>query len=177
MKNSLKNFLSDSIQIILIGGALFLVTNIFLGQLLQVTGNSMEPTLMDTEQIIGEKISLNFTTPKRKEIVIFKHPNKNILLIKRIIGLPGETIEISQGNVIINGKILEESYTQKPTSGGDEIKEDVEYKIPEDSYFLLGDNRTESLDGRKWGFIKLERITARALLVYYPIENFRIIRN
>jgi len=178
MKTALKSFFTDSIQLIILGAVLYVITNIFLGQLLVVTGDSMYPTLEDEEQIIGERISLNFEEPKRGEIVIFKHPTVNILLIKRIIGLPGETVKISNGKVYINNKILEEPYLKNQnTKPGEYVKENTEYEIAENSYFLLGDNRGESADGRKWGFLPRESITASALLVYSPVKNFRIIRN
>jgi len=178
MKTALKSFFTDSIQLIILGAVLYVITNIFLGQLLVVTGDSMYPTLEDEEQIIGERISLNFEEPKRGEIVIFKHPTVNILLIKRIIGLPGETVKISNGKVYINNKILAEPYLKNQnTKPGEYVKENTEYEIAENSYFLLGDNREESADGRKWGFLPRESITANALLVYSPVKNFRIIRN
>ena len=79
MKTALKSFFADSIQLIILGVILYIVTNSFLGQLILVTGNSMYPILKDGEQIIGERISLNFEEPKRGEIVIFKHPTINIL--------------------------------------------------------------------------------------------------
>ena len=178
MKTSLKSFFTESIQLITLGVVLYVITNIFLGQLLVVTGNSMYPALNDEEQIIGEKISLNFEEPKRGEIVIFEHPNQNILIIKRVVGLPKETVKIKGGKVYINNEILREPYLKdQDTKQGEYIKENVEYRIPENSYFLLGDNRGESADGRKWGFLTRKNITSRAFLVYNPLKNFRIIRN
>ncbi len=178
MKTALKSFFTESVQLITLGVVLYIITNIFLGQLLVVTGNSMYPALNDEEQIIGEKISLNFEEPKRGEIVIFEHPNQNILIIKRVVGLPKETVKIKGGKVYINNEILREPYLKdQDTKQGEYIKENVEYRIPENSYFLLGDNRGESADGRKWGFLTRKNITSRAFLVYNPLKNFRIIRN
>ena len=173
-----KRFILDSLELILIAVAIFAIVNIFLGELLLVTGSSMAPALKNNEQIIGEKISLNFSPLKRGEIIIFKHPNKNILIIKRIVGMPGETVKIEKGSIYINDKLLNEPYTKgRPTKGGESVKEGVEYKIPDNHYLLLGDNRTESMDSREWGFLNKKGITSRALLVYYPLENFRLIRN
>jgi len=178
MKTAIKSFFADSIQLIILGAILYVITSIFLGQLLIVTGDSMYPTLKNDEQIIGEKISLNFKDPERGEIVIFKHPKQNILIIKRIVGIPGETIELVDGKIYIDNKLLEEPYlTNQNTKPGKYIKENIEYKIPENSYLLLGDNRLESADGREWGFLPRENITARAFIVYYPAKSFRIIRN
>lgn len=172
-----KKFLIDSLQIIVIGIVLFVLTNIFLGELLLVTGNSMHPILKNNEQIIGEKISLNLREPKRGEIVIFRHPQESILIIKRVVGLPEEKVRIENDQIFINGKILEEPYLENvDTRPGKTITEGKEHTIPEDHYLLLGDNRNESMDGRTWGFLPKENITSRALLVYYPFENFRLIR-
>ncbi len=172
-----KKFVVDSLQVIIIGIVLFVLTNIFLGELLLVTGDSMHPFLKDNEQIIGEKISLNFKEPKRGEIMIFRHPYENILIIKRIIGLPEEKVRIENNQIFINGEILGEPYLENvDTLPGEAIAEGKEYTIPENHYLLLGDNRNESMDGRTWGFLPKENITSRALLVYYPFGNFRLIR-
>ncbi|MBD3366227.1 signal peptidase I [candidate division WWE3 bacterium] len=178
MAKILKRFIINSLQITLILAAVIAVTNFFLGELLIVTGSSMYPTLKDQEQIIGEKVSLDFEPPQRNEIVIAKNHNKGILVIKRVIGLPGETIKIQEGNVYINNEKLAEPYTKgQKTKAGQALEEGKSYEIPENSYVLLGDNRKESIDSRKWGFMPLEDITSRAILVYYPVKNFRFIKD
>ena len=92
--------------------------------------------------------------------------------------MPEERIKISGGKVYINDEILEEPYIKDLNTGsGEYVNENMEYRIPENSYLLLGDNRKESADGRKWGFLPRKNITARALLVYSPVKNFRIIKN
>lgn len=177
MGKAIKKFIVDSLEILLLIGAIFLFANIFLGQLLIVTGNSMAPTLLDKEQILGEKMSLNFKNPKRGEIVIFRHPEEKILVIKRIVGLPNETFEIKQGKIFTNGQKLEEPYARGETSGGSSLKAGTRYQIPSGSYVVLGDNRQNSMDSRTWGFLSETNIVARAVLVYYPWENLRLIKD
>ncbi len=136
----------------------------------------MYPTLKNDEQILGEKLSVGFVEPKRGEIFIFRQPESGKLLIKRLIALPNEKILISQGNIYINGNLLNEPYLNGiETLSGDYIKEDQEITVPEDHYLFLGDNREKSLDGRDWGFVSKENLESRAFVVYFPTENFRLV--
>jgi len=178
MRKKIQKFIVDSLEILLIGSVLFFIINVFLGQLLLISGDSMSPALKNGEQLIGEKISLNFTPLERKEIVIFQHPKKRILVIKRIIGLPKEKIKIENDKVYINGETLEEPYVEnRPTKGNKALQEGVEYTIPDNHYLLLGDNRPNSIDSRVWGFLNLDKISSRALFVYYPINRIRLIKD
>lgn len=151
----------------------------FVGQLLEVTGDSMYPTFHDKEQIIAEKVSIKVKELERGEILIFEHPNeKGRLLIKRLIGLPGETIKIKNGKVYINGKELNEPYLSDTTTEGQSfIKDGLEYKIRENTYVMMGDNRLKSTDSREWGFVDKELIVGRGVVVYYPFNRIRLIKN
>lgn len=151
----------------------------FVGQLLEVTGDSMYPTFYDKEQIIAEKLSIKVKDLKRGEILIFEHPfEKGRLLIKRLTGLPGETIRIRGGKVFINNVALEEPYLDNITTEGQSfLKEGLEYKIPENAYVMMGDNRIKSTDSREWGFVKKDLIVGRGVLVYYPLNRIRLVRN
>jgi len=136
----------------------------------------MKPTLLDQEQILGEKLSLNLMEPKRGEIFIFKHPQNGKLLIKRLIALPNEKLTIKEGKVYIDRKLLTENYLEDVyTNAGKYIMEDTEVIVPEGQYLFMGDNREQSLDGRDWGFVHKENIESRALLVYFPVSNFRLV--
>jgi signal peptidase I len=170
----------DLLEIAIIGVTIFVLVYIFVGQLLEVTGESMEPHLHNGEQIIAEKVSMKFKPLHRGEIVIFRHPNNNErLLVKRVVGLPGETVKVSHGDVYINGTLLDEPYTLVPdsTTGGKDLVEDVAYQIPQNSYILLGDNRRESSDSRTFGPVRKELILGRVLMVYYPITHLRVIEH
>ena len=140
----------------------------------------MFPTFKDKEQIIAEKASLEFKPIERGEIIIFKSPREpSRLLIKRVVGLPGENIMIKDGKVLINGEILSEDYliNAVKTEDGNSLREGVEYKIVDDSYVLLGDNRAKSNDSRDYGAVKRELLVGRGLFVYYPLSSMRLIRS
>ena len=163
----MKNFISN--VIILTG--VTLACYLLVGQIVQINGESMNPTIKNNEWILAEKISPKFGEFKRGEIVVFKSPeNNNRLLIKRIIGLPNETMEIKYGLVYIDGKLLNEPYLIT-----DAVKENSEYKIGENEYVMLGDNRENSIDSREYGVVKKEGLLGRALFVYKPIQNFRLL--
>ncbi|KKS34236.1 signal peptidase I [candidate division WWE3 bacterium RIFOXYB1_FULL_43_24] len=177
-KSSIKNTIADIIELFLIGTTVFILVYILVGQFLEVSGSSMYPYLHDREQIIAEKLSIKFDPVKRGEVIIFWHPKtKSDLLVKRVIGLPGEIIKIQNGFVFINGKKLEEPYLSEAvvTRATDFLTEGQEHKIAEDYYIVMGDNRSESTDSRYWGPIQKETIIGRALLVFYPFENIRLL--
>ena len=175
----LLNVITDYFQIIFIFILVFGIIYFFVGQLFEVTGGSMLPNFHDKEQIIAEKLSVNLANIERGDVIIFKNPHENDrLLIKRIIGLPEEKIQLLDGFVYINGEKLEENYLipGTETRGKRILEEGPEYKIPEDSYVVMGDNRNESNDSREWGYIKTENIIGRTVLVYYPLKDFRFIK-
>lgn len=175
--NKFTVFLLDLIEISFIAVAVFVLVWAFVGQPLEITGDSMEPTLHNQEQIISEKISGNFSELKRGQIVVFKHPDRpDVLVIKRVVGLPQEKLEIKDGGVYINDNLLEEPYTKgEVTYGSEVIHSNVNIIIPSDHYVLFGDNRSNSTDSRKWGTIPEEDIVGRGFIVFYPITNIRII--
>jgi signal peptidase I len=142
----------------------------------------MTPTLLDKERLVAEKLSLKFKDLQRGEIVIFINPKypeqQQKLIIKRVVGLPGETIDISGGKVYINEEELNEPYLEQQniTRGRSAIQEGTSYRVADDTYVLLGDNREHSRDSREWGAIKKDRIIGRALLVYYPFSNIHFVK-
>ncbi len=179
-KSKVAESLMDILEILLIGITVFTLVYLFVGQLLEVSGESMTPTFQDKEQIIAEKISLSFKPLKHGEIVIFKHPETpEKLLIKRVIALSGDKIMLENGKIVLNGTVLFEPYLEKDmkTEGGKAIEENKEYTVPGMSYVLMGDNRLESSDSRVFGAVKENMIIGRTLLVYSPLKNFRIIEH
>jgi signal peptidase I len=170
----------DFLEYLLIAVSLFILVYLFVGQLLEVTGDSMYPTFKDKEQIIAEKLSISLNTVKRGEIIIFKSPKEpDRLLIKRAIALPGETITINNGKVFINGNELDEPYLNNSvgTFGGKTMEENVEYKIADDAYVFLGDNREKSTDSRDYGAVKHGMLVGRGIIVYFPLSSLRMIKN
>ena len=172
------SFLFDIIETVVLALAIFVVMYLFLFQPHQVKGASMEPNFYDGEYILTDKITYRFRPPKRGEVVIFKAPkNPDLDYIKRIIGLPGEKIKIENGGLYINGQRLYENYLPETTniSGGLFLPKGKEVKIPKNSYFVLGDNRSHSSDSREWGPVQKEDIIGRAFLRYWPPNRVGIL--
>jgi signal peptidase I len=168
----------DFVEVLTIAFGVFIFAYFFIAQLLKVNGTSMLPTLQDGEQILAEKVTIKINALNRGEIIIFEHPQKpGVLLVKRVIGLPGERIKIFEGNVYINDMILDEDYlpygTQTPALNF--LGENKTFQIPQNSYMLMGDNRKASSDSRDWGPVNSSTIVGRAVLIYYPLSNFRFI--
>lgn len=150
----------------------------FVGQRTQVSGSSMETTLSDGDQLIVDKITYRFSDPKRYDIVVFPYRyEKNTYYIKRIIGLPGETVQIVNGCVYINGQPLNEHYgnevIEDPGIAGDPVTLGV------DEYFVLGDNRNNSQDSRavNVGVIRRDELLGRAWIRIWPFDEFGVIRH
>jgi signal peptidase I len=130
----------------------------------------MGMTLPNGSYILTDRLAYQKNDPQRGDIVVFSFPlNPKQDLIKRVVGLPGESIEVNQGIVTINGKPLVEPYiTAQPLYNGTWV-------VPEGQYFVLGDNRNESKDSHEWGFLPRENIIAKAVWIYYPPPDFGII--
>ena len=176
MNDTLKEILKTVIYfLILLLVALFIVT--FIGQRTVVDGRSMENTLNDKDNLIVDKISYRFKEPKRFDVIVFPYQKRNYF-IKRIIGLPGETVNIDEdGNIFINGVLLEENY------GKEKIKDPGIASRPivlgENEYFVLGDNRNDSFDSRYFevGNVKKENIIGRAWLRIYPFNKIGFVKH
>ena len=145
------------------------VLNTFIIANSEVPSGSMENTIMTGDRVIGSRLSYRFEDPKRGDIAIFRFPdNEKIYYVKRIIGLPGETVDIVDGKVYINGsdEPLDEPYIREPM-----IPEaPMHFEVPENSYFMMGDNRNYSMDARRWEntYVKREKIIAKVLFRYFP---------
>ncbi len=135
----------------------------------KIPTSSMENTVMKDDRLIAFRLSYLFKDPERFDIVVFKFPdNEKQYFIKRIIGLPGEKVEIRDGKVYINDsdEPLDDSFIAEPMIP----EEDIVYNVPEDSYFMLGDNRNNSADSRRWNnkFVKRNKILGKAIFKYFP---------
>lgn len=155
----------------------FLVVR-YVGQRTQVDGHSMEATLYDGDQLIVDKISYRFKDPQRFDIIVFPFQYKeNTYYIKRIIGLPGETVQILDGDIYINGEILEEDYGKETmVMSGRAVNE---IQLGDDEYFVLGDNRNHSEDSRfeEVGNIKRSDIIGRAFIRIWPFSRFGLLKH
>lgn len=132
----------------------------------EIPSESMENTIMTGDRLIALRTAYWFSDPERGDIVVFHYPDDETdLYIKRVIGTPGDAVEGKDGKVYVNGEELEEPYIKE------EIEEDFgPYTVPEDSYFMMGDNRNESWDSRFWEntYVKKEKILGKAFVRYYP---------
>ena len=178
MKKVLKEILSTSLYILFVLCAVYLVIH-FVGQRTQVQGSSMEPKLSSEDNLIVDKISYRFHDPERFDIVVFPFRyEENIFYIKRVIGLPGETIRIDEkGNILINGEILEESYGKEVIQSPGRAYEDI--VLADDEYFLMGDNRNNSTDSRdpSVGNVRRDEIVGRAWLRIWPLDQVGFIEH
>jgi signal peptidase I len=174
-------FLIDTVQSLLLVFAVFLVIYIFLFRPFQVSGSSMYPTFFDKEYILTNIITLRFNKPKLGDVIVFKAPNDPEKdYIKRVIGVPGDTITIRNGDVYVNEKLLDQGLYLKPTVktySGSFLGENTPITIPADSYFVMGDNRSGSSDSREWGFVPFSSIVGESLFVYWPFDNMGVIKN
>ena len=176
MKKALREVLSTSLYILFVLCAVYLVIH-FVGQRTQVLGSSMEPKLSSEDNLIVDKISYRFHDPERFDIIVFPQEN-DTFYIKRIIGLPGETVQIDEeGNIYVDEEVLQESYGKEtilhPGRAIDPIT------LGSDEYFVLGDNRNNSTDGRdpSVGNIKRESIIGRAWLRIWPLNKLGFVKH
>lgn len=156
---------------------MFLVIK-FVGQRTIVIGDSMNPTLQDGENLITDKITYRFKEPKRFDIIVFPYKdNTSKLLIKRIIGMPGETVQIENGRVYINGHELNEDYGNAVMNDGGIAANAI--TLGEDEYFVLGDNRNNSQDSRfaSVGNVHRSDIIGRAWLRIWPLDEVTLLKH
>lgn len=167
----------DFLQGIVAIAAVFVMVYLFIMSPQQVSGHSMEPNFHDGDYILTNKVIYKFREPSRGDIVILKSPgNKDVDYIKRIIGLPGETLELKAQHYYINGIELNEPYPyNKPVYGGSFLRENQAIDIPAGMYFVSGDNRPGSSDSREFGLIAKEDFIGQAIIRYWPVASAGII--
>jgi signal peptidase I len=155
-------------------GVAFLI-RFFIIQPFYISGSSMEPTFHNNQYIIVDQLTPRFNDYHRGDVVVFKYPrNPAFQYIKRVVGLPGEKVEIADGHVVIynaadpQGIVVDEPYTNPPTRPLGKTS----FTIPEGSYFVMGDNRPNSSDSRDFGPVARNLIVGRVQLVLYPFDQF-----
>lgn len=176
-KNTAKEILSMVAYIAFVLLLTFLVVR-YVGQRTQVEGHSMETTLYNKDQLIVDKISYRFRDPERFDIIVFPFQYKeNTYYIKRIIGLPGETVQILDGDIYINGEVLEEDYGKETMVVSGRAVNEIQ--LGDDEYFVLGDNRNRSEDSRyeEVGNIKRSDIIGRAFIRIWPFSRFGLLKH
>lgn len=166
----------EYVKIIIVVGALVFVINNFFVLNARIPSESMENTIMEGDQLFGNRLAYRNSDPQRYDIVIFKYPdNEKQLFIKRVIGLPGETVHIVDGKVYINDDPtpLDDSFLPEKMEG-----DFGPYQVPENCYFMLGDNRNWSNDSRSWvnTYVRRDQILAKAALRYWPLTKIGFIQ-
>ena len=155
---------------LLIAIGLALVIIVFLYQPVKVEGTSMAPLLSDQERIFINKFVYRFEPIQRGDVVVFWYPlDRSKSFIKRVIGLPGETVEIRQGVVYVNGKAVAEPYVPPKY---EDLSDFGPVRVPKDSYFVMGDHRVSSNDSRVFGPVASRYIYGRAAFAYWPVDHF-----
>lgn len=169
----MKAGLLELLKSLLIAGALAFIIITFIIQGFYIPSGSMRPTLEVGDRIFVNKFIYRFKEPARRDLIVFYYPNDPTKkYIKRLIGLGGETVEIIEGQVYIEGQPLEETYTLQEMYRGDYGPT----QIQEDNYFVLGDNRNNSEDSRYWGFVPREMIIGQAFLIFWPLLRIGLIQ-
>ena len=175
--NKIKDVRGLVLYCVVVIAIMFLVIK-YVGQRTVVIGDSMETTLQDGDNLITDKLTYHFVEPKRFDIVVFPFKeNKNQLLIKRIIGMPGETVQIIEGKVYINGYELNENYGNAIIESAGLASEPI--TLGEDEYFVLGDNRNNSQDSRfeSVGNIKRSDLIGRAWVRIWPLNEISLLKH
>ncbi len=174
MDENIKEEVLSWIKLIATAFILAFAIKTFIFQIAFVKGPSMQPTLYQGQVLIVSKLSYRIGIPKRGEIVVINDKLDNKDLIKRVIGEPGEDLEVKDGSVYIDGNVLSPDYTEAPTYENGFKKS----KTADDEYFVLGDNRVESRDSRSetLGFVKRKSIIGKAVFRLWPLKKFGVLK-
>lgn len=166
-----KRFLLDILETLVLAVVLFFGINAVSARV-RVDGFSMRPTLQDGEYILINKLAYKLGEPMRGDIVVFVFPmNPEEDLIKRIIGLPGDTISVQGGVLSINGVAIDEPYINAPPAYSGT------WQVAEGELYVLGDNRNDSRDSHQWGLLPVENVIGRAVLIYWPPKEWKVIEH
>jgi signal peptidase I len=161
--------LAEMLQTILIAVLLFLAVNLVTARI-RVEGSSMEPSLHDGQMVVVNRLAYRWSGPSRGDIVVFYFPlDPSRRFIKRVIGLPGDSVEAREGLVYVNGMALDEPYLAAPPRYAGT------WQVEPDTLFVLGDNRNNSDDSQNWGPLPMDKVIGKAVLVYWPLPDIGLI--
>jgi signal peptidase I len=166
----IKRIARDILEISLISLFLFISINT-LSARIRIESVSMEPTLYAGNFVVVNKLAYRFADPSRGDIIVFRYPlnPEQVPYIKRVIGLPGDHLQVREGEVQINGVRIAEPYLDSSTRQGGK------WIVPPDSLFVMGDNRNNSSDSRSWGFVPIDNVIGKALVVYWPPNKWELL--
>lgn len=159
----------DTLETLILAAILFVSINLISARI-RVDGDSMVPNLNSGEYVVVNRLSYQLGSPQRGDIIVFHFPrNPDEEYIKRIIGLPGDVIEVMNGTVNINGQPLDENYLNVKTNYTGM------WEVPADQLFVLGDNRNNSSDSHDWGMVPMDYVVGKAIMVYWPPPDWGLI--
>lgn len=159
--------LLDVLQTLILALVLYFLIDAVIARV-RVENISMQPTLQPGEFLVVSKLAYRFSDYQRGDVVVFHHSASEDY-IKRVIGVPGDLVEVADGAVKINGAGLEEPYISAPP------EYTGSWQVPEGMLFVLGDNRNQSSDSHKWGFVPTESVVGKALVVYWPLDEAKLL--
>jgi signal peptidase I len=168
-KSGFLRFVKDVLETLILSVILFVGVNVISARI-RVDGASMEPTLATGEYVVVNRLSYRLGTPQRGDIIVFHPPlDPQEEYIKRVIGLPGDKVEVRNGTVYLNGQPLDETYLNTKTNYPGM------WRVPAGQLFVLGDNRNNSSDSSKWGTIAMDSVVGKAILIYWPPPDWKLI--
>ncbi len=169
-RHGLRRFLLEMIETLLLSLVLFSVINAVSARI-RIESISMQPTLYAGDFVIVNKLAYKLGQPDRGDVIVFRFPPdpQREPYIKRVIGLPGDTVRITDGKVYVNDTLLEEPYISAPPAY------EGSWNVPDDSLFVLGDNRNSSSDSHQWGMVPLENVIGKAVVVYWPPTAWKLL--
>jgi signal peptidase I len=179
-KASTGRTIAEYIVLAVVAIAVALLIQAFLVKPYRIPSESMENTLLIGDRVLVDRISWRFSDPSRQDIVVFHPPFAGPVLIKRIIGMPGDTVSLKDGSVYINGKKLDEPYVRQvngkpvpsePFDNGLPWSLQTPYKVPAGEYFVMGDNRIDSGDSREFGPVARAQLVGKAFARYWPPDR------
>ncbi|CAM2897710.1 signal peptidase I [Paenibacillus sediminis] len=178
-----KNELIEWLKAIIIAFVLVVIIRWLLFAPFIVDGPSMQPNFHTGERLIVNKIIYDIREPKRGEVIVFHVPSEGRDFIKRVIGLPGDTVKVVGDTVTVNGKVIDEPYIKKAIdaahANGEQYnnRDFPEGKVPEGHLFVMGDNRSNSTDSRMIGYVPFKDIVGRADVIFWPVDDMELIKH
>ena len=170
-KFSMWSLVYEILETVVLAAIIWLAVNFATARFI-VEGSSMEPNFHTGQMLIISRLSYKLSTPQRGDVIVFQYPDNPVDdYIKRVIGIPGDTVEIQDSHVYINGQLISEPYLQPDTP---EIQRG-KWEVPAGSYFVMGDNRAHSSDSRSWGMLSREFIIGKAWISYWPPNDWGMV--
>jgi len=180
MNKRMRWFIKEWVEPVIIAVILALIIRTFIVQAFKIPTGSMRPTLIEGDRILVNKFIYKFKEPKRGDVIVFVSPeDKKKDFIKRLVGLPGEKVEIANGTILVNDRALSEDLVMRERyyyNRGDFGVKGEAVEVPEDALYALGDNSISSRDSRYWGFLPKKYLIGKAFLIYWPPTRIRMVK-